>query len=184
VCVVSQENTTWAASYPGVAIFSVDESDFALGLADGELTEISSPTAPHRFKQLIVTRADFIPNDNGRSRHRFEQATAIDRVAVPGLATELRTFGTNIQAWIDDGWFPIMCDPSHAIEEWNVVVEYDGQTANVRCNQVTFFNITRAWDRIRAPEPGVDPRGPDFQRQIAEAVARLQATMAYRPTGF
>jgi hypothetical protein len=96
---VSQENTTWASTYPGIPLFAVDESDFSLGLEDGDLAELSGPGALHSFQGLLVSRADFIDNDGGRSRHRLELATHIVKSEVRDLKIELRTFGTSIQAW-------------------------------------------------------------------------------------
>jgi hypothetical protein len=172
-----QENTSWASGYAGYALFAVDESDFAVGFENGQLSELTDASASHHFTGFLTTRDDFIDNDKGRSRHRLEKALYLPKLDVPELHIELNTFGTNFKAFLDDGWFPVVCDLDQAGEEWIAVVTYNGSVADVRCDQLSLITLTRTIDRIRPPRPGLRPdQDPDFMTRLEQCVERLRAS--------
>jgi hypothetical protein len=116
---IGRENGRWAKDYRGVAVLSVEESNFCLGLHQTYLEQLLAPDKQHAFSTIISTLAYFCDASTPGARFRMEEISSVSRTPGVGLELGAETFGENLKSF-GEGHALMTFYPKYAEEEWRL----------------------------------------------------------------
>lgn len=167
-----EKERAWAASYAGVPILAIEESDSLLGGALKEEFSELAKEGGNPFAGILLTSAQTV-----------EDAEWLGGPHAPDtLHLHLTTFGPSIRTWAH-GYHLVAWAPEHAKEEWSFFETDQGSGSEL----VRSLHYGVHCVRIASPKPGVEAANdPEFQRRVNEALARIdreQDVLAERAPG-
>lgn len=167
------KENAWALSYPGIAIFAVEQPTLGHDLEPTTLSE--GLKAPTTGIGMVLTTRSYFPANDGALRHRMEDIHPYVHPDVPakGVNIGLETFGDNVHAWAEgDGVF--VYNLEHAWEEWNLTLG-DGVVADRR------LPLSLMQQLARLPlSKGEVPADAEFERRAVAVIEEMQRKLKSR----
>jgi hypothetical protein len=160
------ETKQWARVYEGVPVLCMEESDFCVGVDQGDLDRLLTPDAAHAFAGVVCTWPFFADSLPG-GRHRLEQVDWKPRVgAGVGFDLGIETFGNSVREY-GEGHVLLRVDPTYAEEEWRIML--GAPPEGVAGLRVRDLSLQRNMARVRIPQPG----NPITAEELIPVVRRL-----------